>query len=72
MPPFIFLNFMNSPYGLLLVLVLVSLIIVGTLLVIQRTDLTSIQSIGLLLLVWLIPFVGPVAALAFLRLVPRR
>ena len=48
-------------------------IILGTLLVIDRRDLTVIQSIGLLLLVWLIPGFGFIAVLAYLWFVlPRR
>lgn len=72
MPPFYLLNLLNFPYGPGIALVLVSFIIVGTLLVIHRADLSTTQSVGLLLLVWLIPVLGPVAALAYLRLVPPR
>jgi hypothetical protein len=40
-------------------------IICGTLLVIHRRDFTAVQSTGLLLLVWLIPFFGFIGALAY-------
>ena len=48
-------------------------IIFGTLLTIDRRDLTSIQAFGLLMLIWLIPVFGFISALAYLFfVVPRR
>jgi hypothetical protein len=48
-------------------------IICGTLLIIHRPDFTTVQSIGLLMLIWLIPLFGFVAALAYVFFVaPRR
>ena len=48
-------------------------IIFGTLVVVDRRDLTAVQSTGLLLLVWLIPVFGFVATVAYLWFVlPRR
>ena len=48
-------------------------IIFGTLLIIDRRDLASVQAFGLLMLVWLIPVFGFIAALAYLFfVVPRR
>jgi hypothetical protein len=60
------------PFGVV-ALIVVGLVIVGTLSVIDRRDLTTTQSIGLLLLVWAIPIFGFVAAMGYLWFVlPRR
>lgn len=47
-------------------------IIFGTLLVIQRRDFTIVQSVGLLMIIWLIPFFGFIAALAYVFFVAPR
>jgi hypothetical protein len=47
-------------------------IICGTLLIIQRRDFTAVQSIGLLMLIWLIPFFGFVGALVYVFFVAPR
>lgn len=54
------------------VISLVLLIIGGTLLVISRRDLTTVEGIGLLLLVWAIPLLGLLAVMAYLWFVARR
>lgn len=60
--------YLPVPFG-----IFVTPIIFGTLLVIDRRDLTVVQAIGLLLLVWLIPGFGFIAVLAYLWFVlPRR
>ena len=66
------LNIIPLPYGVIVILI-VALVIVGTLAVISRRNLTTIESTGLLLLVWLMPFVGFIAAVAYMGFVtPRR
>ncbi len=66
------LNLIPIPTGVLF-LIVTALVIVGTLAIISRRNLTTIESLGLLLLVWVIPFIGFIAAVAYMGLVtPRR
>ena len=48
------------------------LIIGGTFMIISRRDLTTVEAIGLLLLVWAIPVLGVMAVMTYLWLVARR
>jgi hypothetical protein len=65
------LTFLPVPYGIL-VIVVIGLIIASTFLVISRRDLTTVEAIGLLPLVWLMPIFGALAVLVYLQVVARR
>jgi hypothetical protein len=65
------LTHLPIPYGIL-VIVIMGLIIGGTFVVISRRDLTTVEGIGLLLLVWTIPVVGVLSAVTYVWLSARR
>lgn len=65
-----FLTLLPMPHWLLGI-VIVLLIIGGTFLIISRRDLTAVEGIGLLLLVWVIPVLGVVAVMSYLWFVGR-
>jgi hypothetical protein len=66
-----FLTLLPMPHGLLVIVVML-LIIGGTFLVISRRDLTTVEGIGLLLLVWAIPVLGVMAVMSYLWLLAGR
>jgi hypothetical protein len=65
------LTFLPIPYGVLAIVAL-GLIIAGTFVVISRRDLTTVEGIGLLLLVWAIPIIGVAAVMLYLWMHARR
>ena len=57
------LSLLPIPHGLLIIIVML-LIIGGTFMIISRRDLTTVEAIGLLLLVWAIPVLGVMAVMS--------